>query len=210
MIELLDHLGDDLMVVNAARVSFAKWHSEFEENDARLISYLARHGHWSPFAAPQVQLRVTVPIFVARQWYRHTVGTTRNEVSRRYVTDEPEFYRIETWRSVPDASIKQGSAGPLPAATNETAKSLARDAERFCATTYVELLKLGVAPEQARSVLPQTMLTSWIETGSLAYWARFCNLRLDSHAQYEIRVEAQAISQNMEPLFPVSWKALVP
>ena len=207
--ELLTVMGDDLMVVNAARVSMAKHHDVFDdESDAKLIRYLARNGHWTPFAQPQIQFRIEAPIFVARQWFRHNVGTVRNEVSRRYVDDDPIFYIPNEWRSRPEGSIKQGSGDPLRGENRRKADVAFRLAHTQARESYWELLTLGVAPEQARMVLPQTMLTTWIETGSLAYWSRLCNLRLDSHAQKETGELAMQVASHMAKAFPVSWAAL--
>lgn len=209
-IELLNVMGDDLMVVNTARVSFNKYHDEFMEQDAKLIKYLATHDHWTPFAHPQVQFRITVPIFVARQWFKHVVGTVRNEVSRRYVSDDPEFFKPATWRGKPEGSMKQGSS---QYAVNDEAQKIANGqldlVIGITENAYKNLLALGIAPEQARMILPQCMYTSWIETGSLAFWARFCDLRLGDHAQEEIRTVAVEISRYMMELFPESWKQLV-
>lgn len=209
-VELLDYMGDDLMVVNAARVSMDKRHGEFvEPDDSKLIAYLAKNGHWTPFSQPQIQLLISVPIFVARQWTRSNVGTTRNEVSRRYVDSEPTFARLGQFRYRPGASIKQGSGGDLPDGLNIDAIDIMIQVEGYCRRMYEQLLDTNVAPEQARAVLPQTMMTQWIETGSLAYWARFCGLRLDPHAQKEIRDYAAVISEIVGELFPVSWPALM-
>ena len=207
--EYLNHMGDDLMVVNAARVSFGKWKTEFTEADARLIRYLAKHDHWTPFSHPQIQLRITAPIFVARQWFRSTVGVARNEVSRRYVSDAPVMFEPDEWRKAPEGSIKQGSGGELDKADADFAKEICQDVHDFAYAGYTNLLAVGVAPEQARMILPQSMETQWIETGSLAYFARICKQRTDSHAQAEIQELAMEVSDIIQPLFPVSWLALM-
>lgn len=208
-IELLDVLGDDLMVVNAARVSMAKERYEFDmESDSKLISYLAEHEHWTPFGHPQIQFRVTVPIFVARQWTRSVIGTVRNEISRRYVDKEPAIFIPESWRARPEGSIKQGSGSDVDTHTQFKAENLYREAVKVCLTAYDTLLHWGIAPEQARMILPQSMYTQWIETGSLAYWARFYKLRSDPHAQQEIQACADMVDAAIKPLFPVSWEAL--
>jgi thymidylate synthase (FAD) len=206
--EYIDHMGNDLTVANAARVSMGKWKAELDDADVKLIGYLARHNHWTPFGQPAIQLRITVPIFVARQAHRSTVGTVRNEESRRYVDDDPEFFVPVVWRSRPEKSIKQGSGGPLPTHLSWKADAIYGGAIDHCEQTYKNLLALGVAPEQARMVLPQSMMTSWIETGTLAYWWRFYGLRSDSHAQKEIQELAAMIKAVVEPLFPVCWAAL--
>ena len=208
--ELIDHLGSDLTVVNAARVSFAK-ESVFESNtlgekDKKLVEYLAKHGHFTPFTHPQITLRETVPIFVARQRFKHVVGFTYNEVSRRYVDEPPEFYWPEVWRSRPQGSVKQGSGDPIQhnlVACDKYAKLIAQ--AELC---YEQMLEMGVAPEMARMVLPQSMLTSYYVTGSLAAFARLHNLRKDAHAQKEIQELAEQINQIIAPLYPVSWAAL--
>jgi thymidylate synthase (FAD) len=207
--ELISVMGDDLHVANCARTSMAKWKTEFDEKDAKLIAYLAREGHWTPFAQPQVCFRLIAPIFVARQWFRHTVGVVRSEVSRRYVDSEPEFYVPSEWRSRPDKSIKQGSGDPLDPQDTVTADLYYGRALDACKESYRHLINLGVAPEQARMVLPQSMMTQWIETGSLAYWARVCTLRIDAHAQAEIRELAKQVATQMKGAFPVSWLELV-
>lgn len=210
MIELLDVMGDDLMVVNCARVSMAKHHKEFETiNDTRLIKYLAREGHWTPFAHPQIQFRISAPIFVARQWFRHMVGTVRSEVSRRYVESAPEFFKPDAWRKRPDGNIKQGSGGELSLRQQHTAFELLSHSQDVCEHTYDLMLEIGIAPEQARMVLPQTMYTQWIETASLWYWYRFCKQRLDNHAQHEIRKYAEEISSLLGDKFPVCWSTLM-
>jgi thymidylate synthase (FAD) len=208
--EYLSHMGDDLAVVNAARVSLAKYKVDFDDTDERLIQYLAKHGHWSPFSHPQITLRISAPVFVARQWWRHQVGVARNEVSRRYVDDAPSFYRIETWRRRPADSIKQGSGADFDPHQQFAIKRKVSEAENQCRLLYDNLIAQGVAPEQARSILPQSMMTEWIETGSLAYFARACGQRLDDHAQAEVRELAEQVSVILSPLFPVSWGVLVP
>lgn len=204
-VEYMDHMGSDLSVVNAARVSFDKEHEEFDHRtDRGLIKYLAQHNHWSPFAHCSVTFRVKAPIFVARQLVKHTVGFSWNEVSRRYVDNEPEFYFPEAWRSRAE-NVKQGSG-------DTEVMFLADPARVSCSqalSTYVYMLKSGVCPEQARMVLPQNTMTEWIWTGTLYAWARMCQLRLDSHTQKETQVVAQAISDQVANLFPVSWEFLM-
>jgi thymidylate synthase (FAD) len=205
-VELLETFGSDLTVVNAARVSFAKESTELNEKDEGLIRYLAKHNHISPFFHPQIRVRIKMPIFVAREWYRHTVGLSRNEVSRRYVDDEPEFF-VPTICRARDPKLKQGSKTEsvdnntlcVTAMNEATAKSL---------HMYKALLEQGVCPEQARIILPQSMYTEFIETGSLAAYARICKLRLDPSAQKEIQEYAQALLELLKPQFPVSWAAL--
>lgn len=217
-VELIDCMGDDLMVVNAARVSFNKesdyeivgdihsdeWAFKVPEADERLIRYLAKHKHWTPFSHPQISLRVRAPIFVARQLFKHKVGMTENEVSRRYVDDKPEFLIPREWRGKPTDGAKQGSSGIVSHWHSGYIKFL-KKAEKL----YEEMLEEGIAPEQARMVLPQSMFTEWYWTGSLFAFSRICNLRLDSHAQSETREIAERINKIVTPLFPISWKNLV-
>lgn len=227
--EYIDHMGDDLMVVNAARVSFSKeseWGPDtdglsfneidqldfdkqvLKEQDQKLISYLATHGHWTPFSHPQITLRETVPIFVARQRFKHMVGFTYNEVSRRYVDDEPECFlpASNDIRERPEGSVKQGSGGEHPHALDIRTQMEIHNHE--CVRFYNNLLNQGVAPEQARMVLPQSMYTSYYVTGSLAAFARAYVQRIDEHAQKEIQDLAKQWDEIIRPLYPVSWEAL--
>ena len=204
--ELLEVFGNDLTVVNAARVSFHKIATVMETKDEKLISYLAKHNHNSPFFHPQARFRLKMPIFVAREWFRHTVGFSRNEVSRRYVDDEPECW-VPTELRARDANKKQGSKDELIPTNPEVVKQIQNFTDG-AVSFYNFLLQEGVAPEIARAVLPQSMYTEFIETASLAAYARLCGLRLDPHAQKEIREFAGAVAEQMEKAFPVSWKAL--
>lgn len=206
--ELVEFMGSDLTVVNAARVSMDKHHSRFTDGDAKLIAYLAAHEHWTPFAHPQATFRITAPIFVANQLKRHQIGFALNEVSRRYVDSEPTFEAL-VWRARPASNIKQGSGGELPAVDQAVLAEIQKLAEERAVKSYRILLDKGVAPEQARAVLPQSMHTSWYWTGSLYAWARLCRQRLDSHAQGETRQVAELIAEEMGTFFPVSWKALM-
>lgn len=215
-VEFLDHMGSDLTVVNAARVSFAKEHDQFDHTtDRGLIKYLAKHNHWSPFAHCSASFRVKAPIFVARQLVKHTVGFSWNEVSRRYVNDEPEFYIPEVWRKAA-ANVKQGSsdepADLSPIYNMEDSHgciSLPDEMASSCLRTYKALLEVGVCAEQARMVLPQNTMTEWIWSGTLYAWARMCSLRLDSHTQKETREIAQLVSDTMAEVFPTSWEFLL-
>lgn len=209
--EYVNHMGSDLTVVNSARVSFDKESAlnnagELLDTDIKLISYLAKHAHITPFTHPQITLRESIPIFVARQRFKHVVGFTYNEVSRRYVSDAPEFYRPAAWRNRPEGSVKQGSAGvhPLTSAYTALYEGFISRAERL----YNEMIAAGIAPEQARMVLPQSMVTSYYVTGSLAAFARAFKQRIDSHAQVEIQNLAKQWDAVISPLFPVSWAAL--
>lgn len=203
--EYLGHLGSDKTVVNAARVSFNSHTDEMREKDEKLISYLARHKHWSPFSHCFVQLRVKAPIFVARQLVKHQVGLAWNEVSRRYVDSEPEYYCPEIFRGRA-ANNKQGSAGTI-----EDQQDAAKELEMANVSSlshYYHLLQMGVAPEQARMVLPQTLMTEWYWSGSLYAFARVVNQRLDSNSQPETMDVAACIDDICENLFPISWNAL--
>lgn len=206
-VQLLDTFGDDLTVVNAARVSYNKEATELTPKDAKLIKYLAEHNHNTPFFHPQVRMRLKMPIFVAREWFRHQIGFARNEVSRRYVDYEPEMYSPNLVRAR-DAKLKQGSKAE-PVQQNSLAVTMIQDINDRAMETYEDLLKLGTAPELARTVLPQGMYTEFIETGSLAAYARLCGLRLDPAAQFEIRLYADAVRSLLMEKFPVSWRALM-
>jgi thymidylate synthase (FAD) len=206
MVELLEVFGNDLTVVNAARVSFAKESTEFTNADGKLINYLAKHNHSSPFFHPQLRFRLKMPIFVAREWFRHQIGFARNEVSRRYVDTKPECWIPDELRER-DPNVKQGSKDTIVEGSEYLHKIVSNHMDG-CVSLYEHLLSQNVAPEVARCVLPQSMYTEFIETGSLAAYARLCALRLDPHAQAEIRKYAQQISDLIEPHFPISWKAL--
>jgi len=205
-VELLETFGDDLTVVNAARVSLGKHVDEFTEKDAKLIQYLADHEHTSPFFHPQARFRLKMPIWMAREWFRHTIGFARNEVSRRYVDDPPTFHVPDELRSrAPNK--KQGSKDdvhPLSGPLRDVMMSHCQTA----VNSYNEYLKQGICPEQARMVLPQCMMTEFIETGSLAAYARLCHLRLGPDAQKEIQDVARSVSDALAAVFPASWKAL--
>jgi len=205
--EYVDHMGSDLTVVNAARVSFDKESTEVSYVNEKLINYLASHGHWTPFSHPQITLRYTVPIFVARQEFKHIAGFTRNEVSRRYVDDDAKFFIPEEWRSRPKGSVKQGSGGKHE--SDEYWHGYYTEYLEKCVTIYKSMLLDDVAPEQARMVLPQSMYTSYYVTGSLAAFARMVKQRSDAHAQVEIQELAKMVDKMIRPLFPVSWKALL-
>ena len=212
-VKLIDHMGSDVTVCNAARVSFDKetayredafgWH--LEPKDEKLLEYLAKHNHWTPFAHCAATFRIKAPLFVARQLGKHQVGLVWNEVSRRYVDSEPEFYEPEGWRKRAE-NIKQGSSDTLVDDPYLEVKVL--EAYSKALWTYKALLTSGVCPEQARMVLPQSMYTEWYWTGSLAAWARVCRLRLDPHTQRETQEVARMLSEHMERLFPVSWRVL--
>jgi thymidylate synthase (FAD) len=199
-VEVLCHMGDDLMVVNAARVSFAKTSTQLTEGDVKLIKYLARNNHITPFFHPQVQFRLKMPIFVLREWMRSNIGFARNEVSRRYVD-----FKAECWIPKPeeirarDPNLKQGSKPTAIENAEEVHETIMKASIEASVKAYEDLLAKGVAPEIARGVLPNNLYS----------YARLCKLRLDPHAQKEIQLYAQAIDTQMRKLFPVSWAALM-
>ena len=208
-VEILECFGSDLTVVNAARVSFAKESHEMRLGDEKLVTYLAKHQHTSPFFHPQIRLRLKMPIFVAREWFRHTVGFARNEVSRRYVDTDVECYIPSTdMIRERDTNKKQGSKS-TPVDGADVVLDCIKTSTRISVETYNTLLESKVAPEVARLILPQSMYTEFIETASLFAYARLCKLRLGTDAQLEIRLYAQALSDHLEKAFPVSWKALM-
>ena len=232
-VEYVQHCGDDLAVVNAARVSFDKeswWGEYFNDDfvekkvlsipDQRLIKYLASHGHISPFHHAFITMRIKAPVFVARQLVKHKFMPW-NEVSRRYVDDEPEFYFPEYWRKKAD-NVKQGSSDERCEAMYENADkdwlhddyTMPLDDQVSLIISnqvllYNEMVEKGVAPEQARMVLPQNTMTEWIWSGTLSAWASMLNLRLTSYTQKETRDVAEKAYSIIQPLFPVSIKALV-
>ena len=202
----IDHMGSDLSVVNAARVSFGKKHTEFDtERDTKLIKYLAKHKHISPFGHAFASFHVKAPVFVARQLVKHKF-LRWNEVSRRYVSEPPEFYEPE-WREVAE-NKKQGSGGPMGKSERKPVVNKYEQLTKGAARTYRRMLELGVCEEQARMVLPQSMMTEWYWSGSLDAFAAMCHLRCKPDTQYESRIVAEAIDDKMAELFPVSWEAL--
>lgn len=212
----VDHMGSDLSVVNAARVSFGKkseWAVSFlpeilTEKDTKLIHYLAKHKHYSPFGHCFASFHIKAPIFVARQLVKHEY-LRMNEISRRYVDSEPEFYVPEVWRGRAKDK-KQGSEGEVfPNFERYLAGSARLNINHLCLEEYQHLLESGVAPEMARMVLPQSTYTEWYWSGSMDAFANMCVLRLKEDTQYETRLVAQQIDEVMQGLYPVSWQALV-
>jgi len=230
-VTLMDHMGNDLSVVNAARVSFGKrveydeeewqdvdyerWYGQIPvllDRDVKLIKYLAKHNHWSPFGHTSLQFHIKAPVFVARQLVKHQVGLVWNEVSRRYVDDEPEFYTPEVWRASAE-NKKQGSSdeeininpsiGSGPQMVDNYQQVL-----KQAKWTYEHFLDLGVCPEQARMVLPQSMMTEWYWSGTVYAFASICNLRCKPEVQLETQMIAKEIDIQARKLFPVSWEAL--
>jgi len=238
----IDRMGTDLSVVNAARVSFGKksaWEPvtlqdrdgpylqevQLKEADAKLIHYLAKHGHYSPFGHCFASFHIKAPIFVARQLVKHEY-LRMNEISRRYVDSEPEFYEPEVWRGR-SKDKKQGSSDSTVQNNGWYPDDYKRDKDEDAPSNkwvsewlpwgdaimqvgqYNDMIKAGVAPEMARMVLPQSMYTEWYWSGSLDAFANMCNLRLKGDTQYETRLVAQQIDEMMQRLYPISWKALV-
>jgi thymidylate synthase (FAD) len=225
----IDHMGSDLSVVNAARVSFGKkshceetrwvdmgdWCGDMpvvDDKDTKLIHYLAKHGHYSPFGHCFASFHIKAPIFVARQLVKHEY-LRMNEISRRYVDSEPEFYVPDVWRGR-SKDKKQGSDGIVEVGydfpwVDYGSWGNYKQYLETCEAGYKSLLEKGVAPEQARMVLPQSTMTEWYWSGSMDAFANMCALRLKEDTQYETRLVAQQIDTLMAGLFPVSWKALV-
>lgn len=219
-VELIEYMGSDLSVIDAARVSFDK-KSEWDtikdadgtvknvlnNKDARLLKYLAEHNHWTPFSHPQITFRITAPLYVRSQLYKHKVGGTENEVSRRYVKYTPVIDMPTQWRKAAE-NVKQGSSDELV----KIDPSMQIQIDKWQEMTellYEDLLLMGVCPEQARAILPVCSETTWIWTGSLYFFARVCKLRLDPHAQKETREVAERISVILGELFPESWSVLL-
>lgn len=217
-VEYLDHMGDDLAVVNAARVSFNKeseyeWGSTYEdrmklsESDTKLINYLAKHDHWTPFAHTALKFRVAAPVPIRTQCFKHKIGMVENEESRRYISTTPEIFIPEFFRSKPEGNIKQGSAGCHQ--DNELLLSEYKRCAQNNVDLYESMLKRGVCPEQARFILPQGAVVNWIWTGNLVSFANFYLKRTDPNAQKEVQMVAELVGKEIEQIFPLSWKALV-
>lgn len=208
-VKLLDFLGDDRTVTKAARVSYNNWIKDKykPEADEKLIKYLAKHEHWSPFAHTQIQLHIKAPIFVARQLAKHQVGASWNEVSRRYVSSDVSYYQFSSFRKA-TKNKKQGSGEPLAADDFIFANKHYMDACKHGMAAYKAMIDGGVCEEQARAVLPLSLETEWIWTGSLYFFYRVCKDRIADDAQPETREVAEQIAVIMEELYPVSWEAL--
>ena len=208
-VRLIDHMGSDLSVVNAARVSFGKVKESFDEGDAKLVDYLAAHEHTSPFRHTALTLHVKAPIFVFRQWMKHRIGSEFNEVSGRYVEfPEDEFFVPEVFRRQAKVN-KQGSEGAIDEKDHARAMEAFLESCRGAVAHYKELLALGVCREQARCVLPVGLYSEVYWTVSLQAVAHFIRLRADAHAQWEIQQYAAAVRELVEPLYPVGLKALL-
>lgn len=200
-ISVIDKMGSDLSVVNAARVSFNKFKSKFDDKDEKLIKYLAEHEHWSPFAHASISFRIKAPIFVARQLVKHQVGLVWNEVSRRYVDEEPEFFIPFMWRKKAE-NKKQGSS-------DEEVEFDITDFVKAAKELYGCMLDFDIAPEMARMILPQNMMTEWIWSGSIYAFARVCNLRNKKDAQVETREVSMQITRHLKDHFPMCYKYLI-
>jgi thymidylate synthase (FAD) len=220
-VKLIDHMGSDLTVVNAARVSFSKtseWGTMpfangpvdglLSEGDERLIKYLAKHNHWSPFGHASMQFHVKAPIFVARQLVKHQVGLVWNEVSRRYVDTEVEFYEPTEWRLAADDKKQGSSKETIKYDVSSGAMPSVTAIHGWAKECYENMLNMNIAPEMARMVLPQSMYTEWYWSGTLMAFARVCNLRCKPDAQVETQMVADQIDVLAKELFPNSWEAL--
>lgn len=221
--ELLDYMGTDLDVVNAAKVSFSKeseweWQTEYEcgvpvsdtpslaDKDKKLINYLATHDHWTPFAHTALKFRCSAPVPIRTQAFKHKIGMVENEESRRYISSTPDIYIPEFFRAKPEGSIKQGSAGEheFSKCWLNSYKEIVKEA----VATYEDMIADNICPEQARFILPQGAIVNWIWTGNLVSFANFYNKRTEATAQYEVRLLAESVGEKIAELFPVSWKAL--
>ena len=236
-VELVDYMGSDLSAVNSARVSFDK-ESSFDTEvtkdsigedmswcnitetlkpaDRGLVNYLANHNHSTPFRHNAITIRCDAPIFLARQLGKHQAGLSWNEVSRRYVDEPPEFFTPDEWRGRPEGSIKQGSGGVVETISESywsyfpnTTSGTYADFISMVEGVYKTFLEEGVAPEMARMVLPQSMMTSWWWTGNLLAFAHVYNERIAPGAQLEANWFAEDLDKIIRPLYPVSWAALV-
>lgn len=236
--ELLDYMGDDLAVVDAARVSFNKnsdWEypsqvytiEEYDQSlaisegftwnecgglqrlsasDTKLINYLAKYDHWTPFAHTALKFRCSAPVPIRTQAFKHKIGMVENEESRRYISSTPEIFIPEFFRAKPEGSIKQGSAGEHYN-SKFWVEQYSQNTEN-AVNLYLEMLQDGICPEQARFILPQGAIVNWIWTGNLVSFANFYNKRTEATAQYEVRLLAESVGEKIAELFPVSWKAL--
>ena len=208
-VTLVEKMGTDLTVVNAARVSFGKKKTKFSKQDEKLIKYLARHNHWTPFGHCNLQFHIVAPVFVARQLVKHQIGLVWNEISRRYVDSEPEFYQPESWRLKADDK-KQGSSDDIW--EGETVDNPSIAYQNICNEARSKYLHwvnvLNICPEQARMVLPQSMMTEWYWSGTVYAFARVCNLRCKPDTQKETQDVANQIHALADEAFPYCWKYL--
>lgn len=217
--ELIDYMGDDLSVVNAARVSFDKvseWDVNYDQvpcgverlsdADTRLIQYLARNNHWTPFSHTAISLRMSAPIPIRTQCFKHKAGLTENEESRRYISSRPEVFVPDEFRAAPDGSVKQGS-GDVHHRSEEWQHRY-QEKVNGCVQEYEWMIQDGICPEQARFILPQGCIVNWIWTGNLASFSRFYKERTYDNAQKEVQDLARQVADIIKPLYPVSWAAL--
>ena len=207
--EYIDHMGSDASVVKAARVSFAADGLEFDGGrDSGLINYLAKHHHWTPFAHTSITLRMTAPVPIRTQCFKHKVGFSENEESRRYISSNPKFFIPRQFRKHPEGSVKQGSGEDMHPTGDKYWRRHFQTVNTMCLESYEMALAGGMCPEQARFLLPQGMEVSWYWTGSLSAYARFFKQRTDPHAQQEIKILALEVGEILKPLYPVAWEAL--
>jgi|TARA_B110000908_G_scaffold95345_1_gene112923 thymidylate synthase (FAD) len=207
--EYIDHMGSDASVVKAARVSFAADGLEFDGGrDSGLINYLAKHHHWTPFAHTSITVRMTAPVPIRTQCFKHKVGFSENEESRRYISSSPKFFIPQQFRKHPEGSVKQGSGEDMHPTGNKYWRRHFQSNNSMCLDSYEMAIAGGMCPEQARFLLPQGMEVSWYWTGSLSAYARFFTQRTDPHAQQEIKILALEVGEILKPLYPVSWGAL--
>lgn len=205
----IDHMGGDSRVCQAARISFAEEVEQFGNDEVRLIRYLAKHNHWTPFAHPQITLRMRAPVPIRTQCFKHKQGFVENEESRRYISSEPTFFIPEVFRGKPTNGAKQGSSGVITGDDGRKLYWMFDQAYEQAFYYYRAALAKGLCPEQARFLLPQGTEVNWYWTGSLAAFARFAKQRLDPHAQGEIQDLAREVSALIAPLYPVSWPYLM-
>lgn len=206
-VKFIDNMGSDERIVDAARVSFKKLAKNYtSQQNEKLINYLWKHNHWTPFGHPQLTFHFKAPIFIARQFVKHQVGFVWNEVSRRYVSDDPFFFVPDTWRKRPD-NMKQGSVKDGEVVVDDGILANYKHKMREHVSDYKHMISQGIAPEQVRMAMPQSMMTEWYWTGSLAAWLRFVKLRGDEHAQAECWPYANAVREHLYNLYPMAMKA---
>lgn len=210
-VEYVTHSGSDILTVNAARVSFAKESKELNDKDVKLINYLATEKHWLPFRHPQITLRCKAPMFVKNQLVKHQVGFSWSEESRRYIKGEVELYWPETWRKAAK-DVKQGSSDEVFNLDDSFSHLPWQQELKYDVSTIVNwyeyLIDKGLAPEQARMILPQNMYVNWVWTGSLLGFAQMIKARTHESAQRETQEFARLVEEVIAPLYPVSYKAL--
>ena len=210
MVELLEYFGNDLMVINSARVSYGKSKEVFDANDEKLIKYLVEHKHIAPFRHPQIQFRITCPIYVERQLFKHQVGISVNSISGRYVDFSDSYTTIKEWRKQSKSS-KQGSSEPMDNADQYHCSIRESQVIDLCKKVYNEFIEMGMSKEQARTILPLNLNTTFIWTGSLLALFHLFNLRLKSDTQQETREVAMQMLEQIKSIegnpFKYSLKA---